>query len=225
MEDLEKGLEPDQALYTQDEIVAEEVDAKFANSLTSGFKNDVMAAVKVEVTDAVKKTELVMEEMKDLKKKVESQMKDVSDDVKGQINQLEKTLSDQIGALNLILQEKGEPSKQPQDDGKRTTLGRVFRSLIGGANPPEPAGPDWVEQLSLDLNALIDPYNGLELGTDTFPDSPWTPLSETPPKHLCYLPSSSSLVEYDPNKNVSVRPDWGIVEQGKHAYDNFQVLL
>lgn len=75
-----------------------EVDASVFNSLTSAFKNDVMTAVKVDMTDAVQKTELVMKDMMDLKKKVENQLKDVRADVKRQINQLKKTLLDQIGA-------------------------------------------------------------------------------------------------------------------------------
>lgn len=95
-----------------------EVDTSVFNLLTSAFKNDVMNEVKADMMDAVQKTELVMKYMMDLKKKVENELKDVRADVKGDINQLEKTLFDQIGVLKpLILQEKGEHSKQPHDDG------------------------------------------------------------------------------------------------------------
>lgn len=87
---VEEETQPSMGVETD---ATKEVDASFFNSLTSAFKNDVLAAVKN--TD-----------------------QGCQAGIKGQINQLEKTLSDQIGALKpLIFQRKGEPSKQPHDDG------------------------------------------------------------------------------------------------------------
>lgn len=172
--------------------------------------DDVMAAVKADLTGVVKTTELIMEEMLDLRKEVNDQTMDFRADVKGKISQHQATLSEQIDALkSVILQEKGG---QPQDDGKRTicrTCVPIWQSLLGGkqeeaeqgradkadSKPSKPGSPasDWHQQLSFDYDVMTK----LSRDSDTFPGCP-----ETPPKH-CTL-AQVWWSTYDPYKHPSL---------------------